>query len=141
MALLIPKQIPKRRYFHKTSFKGTAKGNKKNNFGDFGLMACEGNWITNNQIESARKVISRYVKNFGKIFINIFPHLPKTKKPLETRMGSGKGSVDKYVATVKKGTVMFEIKLNELEKHKEIAIEALKQSAYKLPIRCKVIVS
>jgi len=94
--------------------------------------------MTNKQIESARRVLSRFVKNFGKIKINIFPHLGKVKKPAEVRMGAGKGSIESYVAVVRKGTVMFEIRLNEL-KYKEFAYKGLKESAYKLPIKCKII--
>lgn len=138
MSLLIPKAILKKRYFHKLSYEGVAKGNIELNWGQFGLRSEEGNWISNRQIEAARKVISRYVKNYGKCKINIFPHLPKTKKPLEVRMGSGKGSTESYVAVVKKNTIMFEIRLTDI-KHSESAKEALRQAAYKLPIKCTVV--
>lgn len=139
MALIVPKTILKRKYSHKIDYRGESKGNKKIHWGQFGLQAEEGYWISNRQIEAARKVLSHYVKSYGKIFINIFPFLPKTKKPLEVRMGSGKGSVESWVAVIKRGTVMFEIKLNDL-KYGSIAQDALKKASYKLPIRCRVLV-
>jgi large subunit ribosomal protein L16 len=91
--MLIPKKT-KYRYPHRVKYEGQAKGNKKIGWGQFGLQAQEGAYISNRVIEAVRKVISRYTKKFGKMRINIFPHLAKTKKPLEVRMGSGKGSVD-----------------------------------------------
>ena len=138
MALLVPKTILKKRYSHKIDYRGLAKGNREIHWGQFGLRAEEGYWISNKQIEAARKVLSHYVKSFGKVFINIFPFLPKTKKPLEVRMGSGKGSIESWVAVVKKGTVMFEIRLNDL-KHSAVAQDALKKASYKLPIKCRVL--
>lgn len=139
MALITPKTILKRRYLHKIDYRGPTKGHKKMYRGQFGLQAEEGYWISNRQIEAVRKVLSHYLKSYGKTIINVFPHLPKTKKPLEVRMGSGKGSVESWVAVVKKGTVMFEIKLNDL-KYGSIAQDALKKASYKLPIKCKVLV-
>jgi len=91
--MLIPKKT-KYRYPHRLKYEGHAKGNKEITWGQFGLQAEQGSYITNNQIEAARKVISKFVKKVGKMQINIFPHLAKTKKPLEVRMGSGKGSID-----------------------------------------------
>lgn len=91
--MLIPKKT-KYRYPHRLKYEGYAKGNKEITWGQFGLQAEQGSYITNNQIEAARKVISKFVKKVGKMQINIFPHLAKTKKPLEVRMGSGKGSID-----------------------------------------------
>ena len=132
--MLIPKKT-KYRYPHIVKYEGHVKGNKEVNWGSFGLQAQQGAWITNNQIEAARKVISRFTKKFGKMRINIFPHLAKTKKPLEVRMGSGKGSVESWVAVVKQGTVLFE--LSDLPR--DIVYKALTQASYKLPIRCKVI--
>lgn len=132
--MLIPKRT-KYRYPHIVKYEGSAKGNHKVSWGSFGLQALEGAWITNNQIEAARKVISRYTKKIGKMRINIFPHLAKTKKPLEVRMGSGKGSVESWVAVVKTGTVMFEVS----ELPRDIVNQALNQASYKLPIRCKII--
>ena len=133
--MLQPKRVKYRRA-QRVSYEGPAKGNNKIDFGDYGLMACEGVYITARQIESARIVLSRYTKRSGKIWIRIFPHLGKTKKPAEVRMGSGKGSIDMWVAVVKTGTVMFEIGGGVSE---EIAREALRLAAYKLPIKCKVI--
>ena len=98
-------------------------------------MAREGAWITNNQIEAARVAMTRYMKRGGKVYINIFPHMPKTAKPLEVRMGSGKGAVDKWVAVVKEGKIMFEISgVSE-----EVAREALRLASHKLPIKTKFV--
>lgn len=132
--MLIPKKT-KYKYSHRVSYAGKAKGHKELIWGDYGLQALEGNWITNNQIEATRKVISKYIKKFGKMQINIFPHTPKSKKPLEVRMGSGKGSIDSWVAVVKRGTIMFEL----VGVPKDIAINSLKAASYKLPIKCKVV--
>jgi large subunit ribosomal protein L16 len=134
MSILIPKKT-KYRFPHRTPYEGKAKGNKKLTWGEYGLQACQGAWITNNQIEAVRKVIVRFIRKGGKMRINIFPHLSRTKKPLEVRMGSGKGSVDNWVAVVKSGTIMFE--LNELSK--EMAYQALDAASYKLPIKCKIV--
>jgi large subunit ribosomal protein L16 len=104
-------------------------------FGDFGLLATEPAWITSRQIEAARRAISHHVKRGGKVWIRIFPDKPITLKPAETRMGSGKGAVDHYVAVVKPGRIMFEIG----GVRSEVAIEALQLAAQKLPIICKII--
>jgi len=104
-------------------------------FGDYGLMALEPSWITANQIEAARIVISRNLKKGGKLWIRIFPHKPVTKKPAESRMGGGKGDVEKYVAVVRPGVVMFE--LTGLKR--EEAYEVLTQASYKLPIKTKIV--
>jgi large subunit ribosomal protein L16 len=133
--MLIPKKT-KYRYSHRINTSGKAKGHKELNSGDYGLQALEGHWITNSQIESTRKVISKYIKKYGKLYINIFPHMPKSKKPVEVRMGSGKGSIDSWVAVVKTGTIMFEL----VSVPKEIAIKSLKAASYKLPIKCKVVI-
>ena len=98
-------------------------------------MAQEGAWITNNQIEAARVAMTRYMKRGGRVYINIFPHMPKTAKPLEVRMGSGKGAVDKWVAVVKKGKIMFEIS----DVSEEVAREALRLASHKLPIKTKFV--
>ena len=132
--MLQPKRTKYRRP-HGLSYEGPAKGNTEINFGDYGLMAMEGEYITARQIESARIVLARYTKRAGKTWIRIFPHHGKTKKPAEVRMGSGKGSVDVWVAVVKAGTVMFEV----AGVPEEIAREALRLAAYKLPIKCKVV--
>lgn len=132
--MLIPSRTKYRRV-HRLKYEGRAKGNRELHFGDFGLMAKEGAWITNNQIEAARVAMTRYMKRGGKVFINIFPHMPKTAKPLEVRMGSGKGAVDKWVAVVKEGKIMFEISgVSE-----EVAREALRLAAHKLPIKTKFV--
>ena len=131
--MLLPKRTKYRRP-HRISYEGKAK-NSNINFGEFGLMATEGGWITNNQIEAARIALARYTKRAGQIWIRIFPHLSKTKKPLEVRMGSGKGAPDSWVAVVKKGVVMFEIG----GVAEEAAREALRLASHKLPIKCKIV--
>ena len=104
-------------------------------YGDYGLMAMEPSWITSNQIESARIVLNRTMRRGGKVWIKIFPDKPVTSKPAETRMGSGKGSPDYWVAVVKPGRIMFEISGAD----EEVSRRALKLAAYKLPIKCKII--
>lgn len=104
-------------------------------FGDFGLMAIDAAWVTSRQIEAARRAITHHVKRGGKVWIRIFPDKPVTAKPAETRMGSGKGAVDHYVAVVKPGRVMFELG----GVRPEVAKAALELAAQKMPIRCKVI--
>ncbi len=132
--MLIPSRTKYRRV-HRIKYEGKAKGNTTLSFGEYGLMAKEGAWITNNQIEAARIAMTRYMKRGGKVYINIFPHMPKTAKPLEVRMGSGKGAVDKWVAVVKKGKIMFEIG----EVDEATAREALRLAANKLPIKTKFV--
>ena len=132
--MLMPKRT-KYRKSHRLTYDGHAKGNTTLTKGDFGLMAMEGAWVSARQIEAARIAMTRYMKRGGKVFINIFPHLPITKKPLETRQGKGKGGVDQYVAVVKEGKIMFEIS----EVNEEIAREALRLASHKLPIKCKFI--
>ena len=105
---LIPARTKYRRV-HRLPYEGHAKGNTELHNGQFGLMAMEGAWITANQIEAARVAMTRYMKRGGKVFINIFPHMPLTKKPLGTRQGKGKGNVEAWVAVVKEGKIMFEI--------------------------------
>src|SRR5574344_1589223 len=126
--------MPKRTKYRKSprlSYEGKAQGNLTLNNGEFGLMAMEGGWISARQIEAARIAMTRYMKRGGKVYINIFPHMPSTSKPLEVRMGSGKGAVDKWVAVVKKGKIMFEISgVSE-----EVAREALRLASHKLPIK------
>ena len=106
--MLMPKRTKFRRP-HRVSYEGKAKGKNRIVNGDFALIAQEGAWITNRQIEAARIAMTRHMRRVGKVWINIFPHMAKTKKPLEVRMGSGKGSPDKWVAVVKEGKIMFEI--------------------------------
>ena len=130
--MLMPKRTKHRKTF-RLPYEGKAKGNTELHFGTYGLMAKEGAWITANQIEAARIAMTRYMKRGGKVWINIFPHLPLTKKPIGTRQG--KGSHDAWVAVVKKGKVMFEVGgVSE-----EIAREALRLAMHKLPIKCKFV--
>ncbi len=130
--------MPKRTKFrkpHRLTYDGHAKGNTTLHFGEYGLMAKEGNWVSARQIEAARIAMTRYMKRGGKVYINIFPHLAITKKPLETRQGKGKGNVDEYVAVVKEGKIMFEISgVSE-----EIAREALRLASHKLPLKTKFV--
>ncbi len=131
---------PRRRKFRKERrfrprLSGKASRGNFLAFGDYGLQALQHAWITSNQIEAARVVISRNIKKGGKMWIRIFPHKPYTKKPAETRMGGGKGDVEGYVAVVKPGTIMFElVGLPESE-----AFEVLRQAAYKLPIKTRIV--
>jgi large subunit ribosomal protein L16 len=133
--MLIPKRV-KRRRVHRGRMKGVAiRGNKISN-GEFGIQAAEPAWITSNQIEAARIAMTRYTKRGGKVWIKIFPDKPVTKKPAETRMGSGKGSPEYWVAVVKPGRVLFEI----AGVSEELAREALRLAMHKLPLKCKIIV-
>ena len=132
--MLMPKKT-KYRKPHRVSYDGHAKGNTELHYGEFGLQAKEGAWVSARQIEAARIAMTRYMKRGGKVFINIFPHLAITKKPLETRQGKGKGNVDQWVAVVKEGKIMFEISgVTE-----DIAREALRLASHKLPIKCKFV--
>jgi large subunit ribosomal protein L16 len=132
--MLTPKRTKYRRP-HRVSYEGRAKGGTEINFGDYGLKSLDGAWITNRQIESARVALTRYMKRQGKVWIRIFPHMAKTAKPLEVRMGSGKGSPDGFVAVVKRGTIMFEVGgVTE-----EIAREGLRLAAHKLPVKTKIV--
>ncbi len=132
--MLMPKRVKHRKQF-RGRMTGTAlRGNKVTN-GEFGLMALEPAWITSNQIEAARIAMTRYIKRGGQVWIKIFPDKPITEKPAETRMGSGKGSPEYWVAVVKPGRVMFEIGgITE-----ETAREALRLAMHKLPIKCKIV--
>ena len=130
----MPKRTKYRRP-HRVSYEGKAKGGKTVTFGEYGLQAKEGAWITTQQIEAARIAMTRYMKRGGKVWINIFPHNIITKKPLEVRMGSGKGAPDGYVAVVKDGTVMFEV----AGVSEEIAREALRLASHKLPVKTKFV--
>lgn len=132
--MLQPKRLKYRRP-HIVRYEGVATKGNTVVFGEFGLEALEGAWISARQIEAARIVLSRYTKRSGKVYIRIFPQLAKTKKPAEVRMGSGKGSPEYYVAVVKKGTIMFEMAgVSEAD-----ARQALKLASYKLPIKCRVV--
>ena len=131
---VIPKRTKYRRP-HRLRYDGVAKGNTELHFGSYGLMAMEGAWITQQQIEAARVAMTRYIKRGGKVWIKIFPDKPVTKKPAETRMGSGKGSTEYWVAVVKPGRVMFEI----AGVAEETAREALRLAMHKLPCKCKIV--
>lgn len=117
--------------------KGQAKGNTELHFGEYGLKALEAHWITNRQIEAARVAMTRYMRRGGRVYITIFPDKPITKKPAETRMGSGKGNPEEWVAVVKPGRIMFEISgVTE-----PIAREALRLAQHKLPIKTKIVIA
>jgi large subunit ribosomal protein L16 len=132
--MLQPKRVKYRRP-HGIKYEGLSKAGNDVSFGEFGLQAVEGNWVSDRQIESARVVLNNYTKRAGKIWIRIFPHLAKTKKPAEVRMGSGKGNPEFWVAVVKKNRVMFEIG----GVPDDVAQEALRLAAYKLPLKTKII--
>ena len=130
----LPKRVKYRRV-QRGRLKGKATRGNKVTYGDFGLVALEPAWITSNQIEAARIAMTRYIKRGGKVWIKIFPDKPITEKPAETRMGSGKGSPEYWVAVVKPGRVMFEIAGVD----RELAQEAMRLAAMKLPIKCKFV--
>ena len=130
--MLLPKRV-KYRIVHRGRMTGKATRGNKVVYGDYGLQALEPVWITSNQIEAARVAMTRYCKRFGKVWIKIFPDKPVTKKPLETRMGKGKGAPEFWVAVVKPGRVMFELG----GVPEETAREALRLAAMKLPVKCK----
>jgi large subunit ribosomal protein L16 len=132
--VLLPKRV-KHRKQHRGRMRGISKGGTLVNFGDFGLQAVEPGWITNRQIESARVAITRHVRRGGKVWINIFPDKPFTKKPAETRMGSGKGNPEGWVAVVKPGRVMFEL----AGVPEAVAREAMRLAGHKLPIACRFV--
>ena len=132
--------MPKRTKYrkpHRVSYDGHAKGNTELHLGEYGLQAKTGAWVSAKQIEAARIAMTRHMKNFkrGKVFINIFPHLARTKKPAEVRMGSGKGNVEEWVAVVKAGKIMFEM----TDVTEEIAREAFRLASHKLPIKTKFV--
>ncbi|MBQ8296757.1 MAG: 50S ribosomal protein L16 [Ruminococcus sp.] len=132
--MLLPKRVKYRRV-HRGRLKGKAYRGNKVSYGDYGLQALEPAWITSNQIESARIAMTRYIKRGGQVWIKIFPDKPITEKPAETRMGSGKGSPEYWVAVVKPGRVLFEIK----GVAEETAREAMRLAMHKLPIKCKFV--
>ena len=132
--MLLPKRVKHRRV-QRGRLKGKATRGNKIAYGDFGLVALEPAWITSNQIEAARIAMTRYIKRGGQVWIKIFPDKPITEKPAETRMGSGKGSPEYWVAVVKPGRVMFEIAGVD----RALAQEAMRLAAMKLPIKCKFV--
>ena len=129
--MLMPKRVKYRRV-HRGRLTGKATRGNKITYGEFGLVALEPAWITSNQIEAARIAMTRYTKRGGQVWIKIFPDKPVTEKPAETRMGSGKGSPEYWVAVVKPGRVMFEI----AGVSEDVAREALRLASHKLPIKC-----
>ena len=132
--MLLPKRVKYRRQ-HRGRMKGIATRGNTISHGEFGLQAAEPSWITSNQIEAARIAMTRYIKRGGQVWIKIFPDKPVTQKPAETRMGSGKGSPEYWVAVVKPGRIMFEI----AGVSEETAREAMRLAAHKLPVKCKFI--
>lgn len=134
--MLIPKRV-KHRKVHRGRMKGTSKGGTSLGFGEYGLQALEPGWLSSREIEAARVALTRYIKRGGKVWINVFPHKPVTKKPAETRMGGGKGAPENWVAVVKPGKIIFELSGVE----SGIAKEAIKRASNKLSIKTKFVSS
>ena len=132
--MLMPRKV-KHRKVQRGRLKGRSKGGTKVHFGDYGLQALEPSWVTARQIEAARVAITRHVKRGGKVWINIFPDKPVSKKPAETRMGSGKGNPDHWVAVVKPGRIMFELS----GVPEEVAHEAMRLASHKMPMKCRFV--
>ncbi len=132
--MLMPKRV-KHRKVHRGRRRGVAKGGTEVNFGEYGIQALEEAWVTSRQIESARIAITRAVKRGGKVWINIFPDKPVTQKPAETRMGSGKGNPEFWVAVVKPGRVMFELAGVD----EDLAREAMRKAGHKLPVKTRFV--
>jgi large subunit ribosomal protein L16 len=132
--MLIPRRVKHRKQHHPTR-RGAASGGTRVSFGEYGIQAMESAYLTNRQIESARIAINRRIRRGGKVWINIYPDRPITKKPAETRMGSGKGSPEWWVANIKPGRVLFELSFpNEI-----VAREALTRAIHKLPMKCRIV--
>ena len=132
--MLLPKRVKSRRV-HRGRMTGKAMRGNTVNQGQYGIVALEPAWVTSNQIEAARIAMTRYIKRGGQVWIKIFPDKPVTEKPAETRMGSGKGSPEYWVAVVKPGRVMFEL----ADVSEETAREALRLASHKLPVKCKFV--
>ena len=132
--MLMPKRVKHRKQHHPKR-RGMAKGGTSLAFGEYGIQAVEGHYVTNRQIEAARIAITRHIRRGGKVWINIFPDVPLTKKPAETRMGSGKGSPEWWVANVKPGRVMFELSYP----NEKVAREALTRAIHKLPMKARIV--
>ncbi len=132
--MLMPKRTKYRRP-HRVSYEGKSKAGRAVAFGEYGLVAESGGYVSNRQIESARIAMTRYMKRGGSVWIKIFPHLARTKKPLEVRMGSGKGAPEGWVAVVKPGRVMFEIAGVD----EEVAREAFRLASHKLPVKSRFV--
>ena len=130
----MPKKVRHRKH-HRGRLRGTSKGQTEITFGEFGIQALEPGWITARQIEAARIAMTRHIKRGGKVWINIYPDRPLTKKPAETRMGSGKGSPEWWVANVKPGRVMFELS----GVPEDVAREAMRRAMHKLPMKCRFV--
>jgi large subunit ribosomal protein L16 len=132
--MLIPRRV-KHRKQHRPDRSGAAKGGTRVVFGEFGIQALEHHYVTNRQIEAARIAMTRHIRRGGKVWINVFPDRPLTKKPAETRMGSGKGSPEKWVTNVKPGRVLFEMSYP----NEHTAREALRRAIHKLPMKCRIV--
>ncbi|EAK9260153.1 50S ribosomal protein L16 [Listeria monocytogenes] len=132
--MLVPKRVKYRREF-RGNMRGRAKGGTEVAFGEYGLQAVEASWITNRQIEAARIAMTRYMKRGGKVWIKIFPHKSYTSKPIGVRMGKGKGAPEGWVSPVKRGKIMFEI----AGVPEDVAREALRLAAHKLPVKTKIV--
>ncbi len=132
--MLMPRKVRHRKQ-HSPSRSGAATGGTRVSFGAYGIQALEPAYLTNRQIESARIAITRHIRRGGKVWINVFPDRPLTKKPAETRMGSGKGSPEHWVANVKPGRVLFEMNYP----NETVAHEALRRAIHKLPMRCRIV--
>ncbi|NOK61009.1 MAG: 50S ribosomal protein L16 [Chloroflexi bacterium AL-W] len=132
--MLMPKRFKYRKH-HKGKIRGMAHRGNTMVHGEYALMALEPSWVTSRQIEAARRSITNYIRRGGKVWIRIFPDKPMTRKPAETRMGKGKGAVDHYVAVVKPGRIMFELG----GVRSELALEALRRAAQKMPVKCKIL--
>jgi len=132
--MLMPRKV-RHRKTHRGRMTGISKGGTRVTFGDYGIQALEPGWITNRQIEAARIAMTRYIKRGGKVWINIFPDKPVTEKPAETRMGSGKGNPERWVAVVKPGRIMFELSYSD----PVIARAAIDRAIQKLPIKAQFV--
>jgi large subunit ribosomal protein L16 len=133
--MLMPRKV-KHRKQHRGRLNGNAKGGTSVTFGEYGIQALEPGWITARQIEAARIAMTRHIKRGGKVWINVFPHKPVTQKPAETRMGSGKGNPERWVAVVKPGRILFELSYND----PVVAREAIDRAIQKLPIKARFVV-
>ena len=133
--MLMPKRVKFRKPHRPRNLTGLAHRGTEVSFGEYGIQALDPGWITNRQIESARLTITNYLRRGGKVWIRIFPDRPITQKPAETRMGGGKGAVEHWIAVVKPGRIMFELG----GVREELAMEALRRAAQKLPVRCKIV--
>ena len=132
--MLMPRKV-KHRKTHRGRLTGNAKGGATISFGDYGIQALEPGWITARQIEAARIAMTRHIKRGGKVWIKVFPHKPVTQKPAETRMGSGKGNPEKWVAVVKPGLILFELSYHD----PELARAAIERAIQKLPIKARFV--